>query len=146
MLGINEPPVTIKQIEKTIVDHAFEEGWIQPEPPAAHRQDASRSSAPVPRDWPPRSNWRAPVTRVTVFEKADRIGGLLRYGIPDFKMEKRLIDRRLEQMVAEGVEFRTDVNVGANHQRRPICSTISMPFCWPAAPNIRAICRCPAAS
>ena len=75
----------------------------------------SRWSAPARRAWPARSSWRAPGTRVTLFEKNDRIGGLLRYGIPDFKMEKHLIDRRLVQMQAEGVEFRTGVEVGVAH-------------------------------
>ncbi len=98
VLGINEPPVTIKQIEKTIIDRAFEEGWIQPEPPAVpHRQarrgDRLRARGPGRRAAAGRAGHA-----VTVFEKADRIGGLLRYGIPDFKMEKHLIDRRLEQM------------------------------------------------
>ncbi len=109
VLGINEPPVTIKNIEKTIVDRAWEEGWIVPEPPPLqHRQARRGRRLRARRASPPRSNWRAPATAVTVFEKADRIGGLLRYGIPNFKMEKHLIDRRIDQMRAEGVEFEVE--------------------------------------
>ena len=99
MLGINEPPVTIKKIEKNIVERGFAEGWIRPEPPEVpHREDKLRWSARARRVWPPRSSSRAPATAVTVYEKADRIGGLLRYGIPDSRLEKNVIDRRLEQM------------------------------------------------
>jgi glutamate synthase (NADPH) small chain len=114
VLGINEPPVTIKAIEKSIVDHAFREGWIQPEPPAVRsgKKVAVIGSGPSGLAAAQQLN-RAGHT-VTVFEKADRIGGLLRYGIPDFKMEKHLIDRRLDQMTAEGVEFQTRAHVGKN--------------------------------
>ncbi|MGD1098578.1 MAG: glutamate synthase subunit beta [Bryobacteraceae bacterium] len=97
VLGISEPPVAIKVIERTIIDRAFENGWIKPEPPKT------------------RTKKRVAVIghRVTVFEKSDRIGGLLRYGIPDFKMEKHWIDRRLAQMTAEGVEFIKNAHIGA---------------------------------
>ncbi len=114
VLGINEPPVTIKQIEKSIVDYAFAQGWIRPEPPAARtgKRVAVVGSGPAglaaAQQLARVGHW------VTVFEKADRIGGLLRYGIPNFKMEKHLIDRRLEQMTAEGVEFRPNSHVGGN--------------------------------
>jgi glutamate synthase (NADPH/NADH) small chain len=103
VLGINEPAVTIKQIEKTIIDYAFQQGWIHPEPPPAlsGKRVAVVGSGRA-------GHW------VTLFEKNDRIGGLLRYGIPNFKMEKHLIDRRLEQMTAEGVEFRPNSHVGGN--------------------------------
>ena len=76
---------------------------------------------------------------MTVFEKADRIGGLLRYGIPDFKMEKHLIDRRMEQMAAEGVEFVTNAHIGVNVSGRRTAAATSMPWCSPWAPSIRAI-------
>ena len=109
VLGINEPPVTIKVIEKTIIDTRLRRRLDRARAARSHAPASGwRSSARDPRDWPPRSNWLAPATDVTVFEKADRIGGLLRYGIPDFKMEKHLIDRRLEQMAAEGVEVRDE--------------------------------------
>ena len=105
VLGINEPPVTIKQIEKSIVDHAWEQGWIVPEPPE-HRTGkhvAIVGSGPAglaaAQQLCRAGHW------VTVFEKDDRIGGLLRYGIPNFKMEKSVLDRRLKQMSDEGVKF-----------------------------------------
>jgi len=111
VLGINEPAVTIKQIEKTIIDHAFAEGWIVPEPPAVRsgKRVAVVGSGPAglaaAQQLARAGHW------VTVFEKSDRIGGLLRYGIPNFKMEKEGIDRRMEQMSAEGVEFITNSHV-----------------------------------
>src|SRR5437773_192350 len=114
VLGINEPPVTIKQIEKTIVERAFQEGWIQREPPQLRtgKRVAVIGSGPAglaaAQQLCRAGHW------VTVFEKSDRIGGLLRYGIPNFKMEKHLVDRRLEQMMAEGVEFRPNSHVGHN--------------------------------
>ena len=114
VLGINEPPVTIKQIEKSIVDRAFREGWIVPEPPPVRtgKRVAVVGSGPAGLAAAQQLN-RAGHT-VTIFEKADRLGGLLRYGIPDFKMEKRYLDRRLEQLSAEGVLFRPNSHVGGN--------------------------------
>jgi glutamate synthase (NADPH) small chain len=112
VLGINEPPVAIKVIEKTIIEHAFREGWIKPEPPKERtgKRVAVIGSGPAglaaAQQLARAGHW------VTVFEKSDRVGGLLRYGIPDFKMEKHLIDRRLAQMEAEGVEFQTNVHAG----------------------------------
>ncbi len=112
VLGINEPPVAIKVIEKTIIEHAFREGWIVPEPPQVRsgKRVAVVGSGPAglaaAQQLVRAGHW------VTVFEKADRIGGLLRYGIPDFKMEKWILDRRLEQMAAEGVEFQVNAHVG----------------------------------
>jgi len=114
VLGINEPPVTIKQIEKTIIDRAFEEGWIRPEPP---RQPTGKRVAVVgsgPAGLAAAQQLRRAGHAVTVFEKNGRIGGLLRYGIPSFKMEKHLVDRRLDQMRGEGVEFMAHAHVGRN--------------------------------
>jgi glutamate synthase (NADPH/NADH) small chain len=112
VLGINEPPVTIKVIEKTIIEHAFREGWIQPEPPARRTGKRVAVVGSGPAGLAAAQQLNRSGHFVTVFEKADRIGGLLRYGIPEFKMEKRVLDRRLEQMIAEGVEFQTNVHVG----------------------------------
>ncbi len=112
VLGINEPPVAIKVIEKTIVEHAFEQGWIQPEPPVRRTGKSVAVVGSGPAGLAAAQQLNRAGHSVTVFEKADRIGGLLRYGIPEFKMEKWVLDRRLDQMIAEGVEFRTSVNVG----------------------------------
>ena len=112
MLGINEPPVTIKVIEKTIIEHAFREGWIRPEPPAERTGKRVAIVGSGPAGLAAAQQLNRAGHFVTVFEKADRIGGLLRYGIPEFKMEKQVLDRRLDQMIAEGVEFKTNVHVG----------------------------------
>ena len=112
VLGINETPVSIKVIEKSIIEHGFNEDWIRPEPPLERtgKRVAVIGSGPAGLAAAQQLNRAGHL--VTVFEKADRIGGLLRYGIPDFKLEKWTIDRRLKQMVAEGIEFRTNVHVG----------------------------------
>jgi glutamate synthase (NADPH/NADH) small chain len=114
VLGINEPPVTIKQIEKTIIDHAFEQGFIRPEPAAVRTGKRVAIVGSGPAGLAAAQQLARAGHEVTVFEKNDRIGGLLRYGIPNFKMEKHLIDRRLEQMRAEGVRFQTNAHVGQN--------------------------------
>ena len=114
VLGINQDPVTIKQVEVEIIDNAWDQEWVTPNPPHL----LTGKSVAVVGSGPAGLAAAQQLTRaghdVTVFERADRIGGLLRYGIPEFKMEKRHIDRRLEQMEAEGTRFRPGVNVGVD--------------------------------
>ena len=112
VLGINNDPVTIKSIELAIVDRAFDEGWIVPEPPVTRTWKKVAVIGSGPAGLAAAAQLNRAGHSVTVFEKSDRIGGLLRYGIPEFKMEKRVLDRRLDLMVAEGVVFRTCTNVG----------------------------------
>ena len=112
VLGINEPPVTIEQIEKEIAERAFAEGWITPEPPAQRTGKTVAVVGSGPAGLAAAQQLNRAGHTVTVFERADRIGGLLRYGIPDFKLEKQIIDRRLQVMTAEGITFKTGVEIG----------------------------------
>ncbi len=114
VLGYNQPAVTIKQIEQHIIDIGFAEGWVVPEPPSVRtgRTVAVVGSGPAGLAVAQQLNRAGHL--VTVFERADRIGGLLRYGIPDFKLDKRVLDRRLALMAEEGVIFRPRVNVGVD--------------------------------
>ena len=114
VLGINEPPVTIRQIEKNIVERGFEEGFIHPEPPKHRTGKSAAVIGSGPAGLAAAQQLRRAGHAVTVYEKADRIGGLLRYGIPNFKLEKHIIDRRIDQMSAEGVRFITNAHVGNN--------------------------------
>ncbi len=122
VLGINNDPVTIKQIELTIVEHAWREGWIVPEPPESKTGKAVAVVGSGPAGLAAAQQLARAGHTVTVFERADRIGGLLRYGIPDFKMEKQFLDRRLDQMAAEGVIFKPSVNVGRDIDARELLS------------------------
>jgi glutamate synthase (NADPH) small chain len=114
VLGINQPPVTIKEIEKDIIERGFKEGWIKPQPPQFPTGKRVAVIGSGPAGLAAAQQLRRAGHDVSVFEKADRVGGLLRYGIPNFKLEKRLIDRRLEQLSAEGVQFMTKAHVGHN--------------------------------
>ncbi|WP_370324612.1 glutamate synthase subunit beta [Euzebya sp.] len=114
VLGINQPPVTIKQVEVEIINKAWDEGWVTPVP----AKESTGRKVAVVGSGPAGLAAAQQLTRaghaVVVYERADRIGGLLRYGIPEFKMEKRHLDRRIAQMEAEGTEFRTGVEIGVD--------------------------------
>src|SRR3989338_3774639 len=112
VLGINDDPVTIKQVEVGIIDHAFDEGWGGPDPPAARTGKKVAVIGSGPAGLAAAEQMNRAGHAVMVFEKADRIGGLLRYGIPEFKMEKRVLDRRLQLMEKEGGVFQTGAHVG----------------------------------
>ncbi|MEJ2071349.1 MAG: glutamate synthase subunit beta [Syntrophobacterales bacterium] len=114
VLDINDDPVTIKAAEISIVNKAWESGWIKPEPP---KKETGKKVAVIgsgPAGLGAAQQLRRAGHQVTVFERADRIGGLLRYGIPEFKMEKNVLDRRLKQMEEEGVVFKPNANVGVD--------------------------------
>jgi glutamate synthase (NADPH) small chain len=125
VLGINDEPVTIEHIEKAIADRGFAEGWIQPEPPRVR----SGKRVVVIGSGPAGLAAAAELNRfghhVVVFERSDRIGGLLRYGIPDFKLEKWVIDRRVDILKAEGIEFRMNAHVGVNVPARALFDEFS---------------------
>jgi glutamate synthase (NADPH/NADH) small chain len=114
VLGINADPVAIKQIELEIIEHAFRHGWVKPEPPLVRTGKSVAVVGSGPCGLAAADQLNRAGHRVTVFERADRIGGLLRYGIPEFKLEKGILDRRLELMTAEGVIFRPNAEVGVN--------------------------------
>jgi len=114
VLGINDDAVTIKDIEVSIIDRAYAEGWVTPQLPATRSWKKVGVVGSGPAGLAAADQLNRAGHLVTVFEKSDRIGGLLRYGIPEFKMEKRILDRRLALMEAEGVVFRSGVHIGVD--------------------------------
>ena len=111
-LSLNDSPVTIKQIELAIIENAFAQGWVTARPPASESGKKVAVIGSGPAGICAAQQLRRMGHTVTVFEKEDRIGGILRYGIPDFKLEKWVLDRRLEQLIEEGVNFETSVHIG----------------------------------
>ena len=120
VLGINAPAVTIEEIEKSIIEKGFSEGWVKPEPPENRTGKKVAVIGSGPSGLAAAQQLNRAGHWVTVFERADRIGGLLRYGIPHFKMEKWVIDRRLEIMEQEGIVFKTNVKVGTDVTREDL--------------------------
>lgn len=114
VLAINDDPVAIKQIEQSIIDRAFDEGWIRAEPPAYRTGKRVAVVGSGPAGLAAAQQLNRAGHRVTVFERSDRVGGLLRYGIPDFKMEKWVLDRRIGLLEAEGITFETGYDIGVD--------------------------------
>jgi len=114
VLGINADPVTIRAIELAIIDHAFASGWVRPEPPVTRTGKRVAVVGSGPAGLAAAQQLNRAGHAVTVFERSDRIGGLLRYGIPEFKLEKRVLDRRLDVLRKEGIKFQVNAHVGVN--------------------------------
>ena len=145
VLGINDDAVTIKAIELAIIDHAWEAGWIAPARPAMETGKKVAVIGSGPAGLAAAQQLRRAGHLVTVFERDDRIGGLLRYGIPEFKMEKRVLERRLRQMDAEGVVFRAGCHVGIDVGADDLRSEFDAVLLCGGATR-RAICRFPGGS
>jgi glutamate synthase (NADPH/NADH) small chain len=124
VLGINDDAVTIKAVEVSIIERAFEQGWVRPEPPSVRTGKRVAVVGSGPAGLAAAHQLNRAGHAVIVFERSDRIGGLLRYGIPEFKMEKRFLDRRLDLMTKEGVVFQTSADVGRN----PTCTDLTRDF------------------
>lgn len=122
-LSINDSPVTIKQIELAIIERAYDNGWVQPKPPAYKSGKRVAVIGSGPAGLAAAQQLRRSGHEVTVFEKSPKAGGLLRYGIPDFKLEKKILDRRLEQLSREGVIFETNIDVGEDISARYLHKT-----------------------
>ena len=120
VLGIIEDPVSIENIEKSIVERAFKEGWIKPLPPKIRTGKTVAIVGSGPAGLAAAQQLNRAGHTVTVFERDDKVGGLLRYGIPNFKMEKGIIERRVAILEAEGISFKTNINVGVNYDARQL--------------------------
>ena len=129
VLGIIEAPVSIENIEKNIVERAFKEGWIKPQPPKTRTDKTVAVVGSGPAGLAAAQQLNRAGHTVTVFERDDAIGGLLRYGIPNFKMEKGIIDRRIAILEAEGIIFKTNVNVGVNYDVEDLKAFDSVVLC-----------------
>ena len=143
VLGINADPVTIKQVEVEIIDRAWAEGWVTPQPPAVRTGKRVAVVGSGPAGLAAAQQLTRAGHDVVVFERADRIGGLLRYGIPEFKMEKRHLDRRLAQMEAEGTEFRTSVERRRRRHRRRAARRVRRRRAGRRRHRVRATCPIP---
>ena len=129
VLGIIEDPVSIENIEKNIVERAFKEGWIKPQPPKSRTDKTIAVIGSGPAGLAAAQQLNRAGHLVTVFEREDEVGGLLRYGIPNFKMEKGIIDRRIAILEAEGIIFKTNINVGVNYDVKDLKSFDSIVLC-----------------
>ncbi|MGD8649880.1 MAG: glutamate synthase subunit beta [Desulfobacterales bacterium] len=129
VLAINEPPVTIEQIEKEIIEHAFEQGWIKPEPPQQRTGKTVAVTGSGPSGLACAQQLNRAGHTVIVYERADKIGGLLRYGIPDFKLEKWVLDRRLNLMEQEGIHFAAGIDVGVDLKAQDLDSFDALVIC-----------------
>jgi glutamate synthase (NADPH/NADH) small chain len=129
VLGIIEDPVSIENIEKNIVERAFKEGWIKPQAPKSRTDKTIAVIGSGPAGLAAAQQLNRAGHLVTVFERDDEVGGLLRYGIPNFKMEKGIIDRRIAILKAEGIVFKTNINVGVNYDVTDLKSFDSIVLC-----------------
>jgi glutamate synthase (NADPH/NADH) small chain len=128
VLNLQESPVTIKQIEWEIIDQAFQRDLVKPVTPHEHTGKKVAVIGSGPAGLAAAQQLTRAGHDVTVFERADRVGGLLRYGIPEFKMEKAVLDRRLDQMRAEGTRFVTGVEVGSGRDGDPTVEQLRADF------------------
>ncbi|WP_088323279.1 glutamate synthase subunit beta [Polaribacter tangerinus] len=133
VLGIIEDPISIENIEKNIVERAFKEGWIKPQLPKKRTEKKVAIVGSGPAGLAAAQQLNRAGHWVTVFERDDEIGGLLRYGIPNFKMEKEIIDRRVEILKAEGIVFKTNVNVGVNYDTKDLKTFDAIVLCGGAS-------------
>ena len=129
VLGIIEDPISIENIEKNIVERAFKEGWIKPQIPKTKTGKTIAIIGSGPAGLATAQQLNRAGHKVTVFERDDEIGGLLRYGIPNFKMEKEIIDRRVDILIAEGIIFKTNINVGVNYDVKELKSFDAVVLC-----------------